>query len=202
MGERGSRGVDAGRRAVAQLAAQLLTEDGSLSLHAARRKAAERLGASGRQVPELAEVEAALADHQRLFGGSDHEALLRHLREQAVRAMEFLAPFQPRLVGPVLSGTATAHSTITLHLFAETVEEVMFFLEERHVPATLSERRYRDGSVRPRLSFIAGEDEIDLVIFPLLQRRHSPVSELTGKPVQRADIDAVRALLFNPSTPR
>jgi hypothetical protein len=198
MRERGSRANEADRRAVARLAAQLLMEDGSLSLHAARRKAAERLGAGGRQLPELAEVEAALADHQRLFGGSEHDSHLRHLREQAVRAMTLLEPYEPRLVGPVYSGTAGPHSNITLHLFADTVEEVLFFLEERHVPTTLSERRYRDGSARPRLSFIAGDDEIDLIVFPLSTRHHAPISELTGKPMQRADIAAVRALLAEP----
>jgi hypothetical protein len=195
MGDRSGRAHGQGRQAVAQLAAQLLMQDGTLSLGAARRKAAARLGISGRQLPELAEIEAALIEHQRLFGGEEHAAHLHRLREQAVSAMQFLANFEPRLVGPVYSGTAGPHSGITLHVFADTVEEVLLFLDERDVPATLGERRYRDAGVHPRVSFIAGDDSIDLIVFPPSQRHQAPLSELTGRPMVRADIEAVRALL-------
>jgi hypothetical protein len=198
MGERSSRAHGQGRQAVAQLAAQLVMQDGTLSLGAARRKAAARLGVSGRQLPELSEIEAALVERQRLFGGEEHLNHLQHLREQAIKAMQFLAAFEPRLVGPVYSGTAGPHSAITLHVFSETVEEVLLYLDERDVPATLGERRYRDAGVHPRVSFIAGDNPIELIVFAPSQRHHAPISELTGRPMLRADVDAVRALLAMP----
>jgi len=49
--------------------------------------------------------------------------------------MRLLADFQPRLVGPVLTGTATPHTDISLHLFAETPETVTLRLADRGIPS-------------------------------------------------------------------
>jgi hypothetical protein len=54
-----------------------------------------------------------------------------------------MADFDPRLVGPVLTGTASAHSDIQLHLFSESAEAVLIRLEERGVPHEALERRLR-----------------------------------------------------------
>ena len=45
-------------------------------------------------------------------------------RSIALSAMEILSPFSPRLVGPVLHGTAAANSAINLHVFSDTPELV------------------------------------------------------------------------------
>ena len=45
--------------------------------------------------------------------------------------MQLLEDFQPRLVGSVLDGTASAHSRIALHVFADAVESLILFLLER-----------------------------------------------------------------------
>ena len=45
--------------------------------------------------------------------GDAHAGGLRARREAALRALEFFATFEPRLVGPVLDGTADAHSPVT-----------------------------------------------------------------------------------------
>ena len=42
----------------------------------------------------------------------------------ALSAMQMLADFEPRLVGSVLTGTATEHNDIQLHLFAERAESI------------------------------------------------------------------------------
>jgi len=54
-------------------------------------------------------IEDALREHQRLFQRG-HAAGLRQRREAALHALEFFRLFDPRLVGPVLDGTADAHS--------------------------------------------------------------------------------------------
>ena len=67
------------------------------------KKAAERLGVGSRgSLPGNAEIEAAVANHLQLFGGDAHEDRLRLMRVAALSAMELLASFTPRLVGPVL----------------------------------------------------------------------------------------------------
>src|SRR5690606_41103402 len=99
------------RRALAQEAARIMSEQGIDDYGLAKRKAAERLGATDIAVlPKNTEIEEALAIHHRLFEGATHTSALSELRETALQAMRLLDRFQPRLVGPVLSGTVCAHS--------------------------------------------------------------------------------------------
>ncbi|MCG3201456.1 MAG: hypothetical protein NFCOHLIN_01325 [Gammaproteobacteria bacterium] len=195
-GDRASRQL---RHSVAHLAAQLLMQDGALSYAAARRKAAERIGdARGRDLPDLAEVEAALMESQRIFGGSLHAECQQDSRADALRAMKFLAEFEPRLVGRILAGTAGPATPVCLHVFAETAEEVLAYLHERGVPCELVERRFSDLGAFPMIRFVAGVRRVELVVFPHRGQRQAPRSDVTGKPMARADISAVRALVDRP----
>src|ERR1700748_3248276 len=120
------------RRALAQEAARLMAERGINDFLTAKRKAAERFGVTdGGLMPRNVEVEDALAEYQRLFGGSAYSESLEARRRAALEAMRRLESFAPRLVGPVLSGTATRHSEVQLHLFSERPESVTLWLMER-----------------------------------------------------------------------
>jgi hypothetical protein len=197
--ERGGRTSRHLRQSVAHLAAQLLMEDGALSYGAARRKAAERIGnLRGRDLPDLAEVEAALMESQRIFGGAIHVERQQESRLEALQAMKFLAEFEPRLVGRILAGTAGPEAPVCLHVFAETAEEVLAYLHERGVPCELGERRFSDLGTYPMIRFVAGARRVELVVFPHHGPRQAPLSDVTGKPMARADISAVRALLDRP----
>lgn len=197
--ERGGRASRQLRQSVAHLAAQLLMQDGALSYAAARRKAAERIGdARGRDLPDLAEVEAALMENQRIFGGTIHAERQLDSRLDALRAMKFLAEFEPRLVGRILAGTAGPEAPVCLHVFAETAEEVLAFLHERGVPFELVERRFPDLGAFPMICFVAGARRVELVVFPQRWQRQAPLSDVTGKPMARADMAAVRALVDRP----
>ena len=95
------------RRRLAHEAARLMAEGGIRDFHQAKLKAAARLGIhDDASLPRNREIEDALREYQRIFLGQGQARALRQRREAAVRALEFLAPFEPRLVGPVLDGTA------------------------------------------------------------------------------------------------
>ena len=99
------------RQAVAEEAARIMREQGVDDFLLAKRKAAERLGVMDASIlPRNTEIEAAMVAHQRLFGADRHEAELAVLRRAALEAMRLMSDFEPRLVGPVLTGTASAHS--------------------------------------------------------------------------------------------
>jgi len=166
----------------------------------AKRKAAERLGVTDASIlPRNTEIEAAMVAHQRLFSAGRHASELATLRRAALEAMRLMAPFQPRLVGPVLAGTASAHSEINLHLFTESPEAVSMQLEERGVPHEVLERRLRyerDRTVSyPAVRFVAGAQTVDAVVFPLDGIRQAPSSPVDGKPMRRASAAEVEALL-------
>src|SRR6185369_1798606 len=106
------------RRAVAQEAARIMAEHGIQDFRAAKRKAAERFGISDEgALPSNTEIEDSLAAYQRLFAADTHGRTLKAQRNVALRAMRSLQDFSPRLVGPVLTGTATPHTDVQLHLF-------------------------------------------------------------------------------------
>lgn len=188
------------RRALAQEAARLMAEQGIDDFGLAKRKAAERLGATDIAVlPKNTEIEAALAAHHRLFESHKHTSALTQLRETALQAMKLLKNFQPRLVGPVLSGTASAHSEVNLHIFAEGSEAVALHLMEQGIPHHIAERRLRYEPNRlvayPVVQFVAGNRQIDAVVFPIDGIRQSPASPVDGKPMRRADRAELESLL-------
>jgi len=189
------------RRALAQEAARIMSEQGIDDYGLAKRKAAERFGATDIAVlPKNTEIEAALADHQRLFEAHTHSSTLDDLRRTALKAMRLLARFEPRLVGPVLSGTASAHSEVNLHVFADPPESVALHLMDNSIPHRMMERRLRYEPDRlvsyPVVRFVAGHHEIEAVVFPVNGIRQAPASPVDGRPMRRANADEVQALLI------
>jgi hypothetical protein len=88
------------RLEVAHEAARIMREQGIKDYMLAKRKAAERVGVSNRSgLPGNEEVEAALKEQQRIFGGPEYENRLAMLRSTAGRAMRIFEDFEPRLVG-------------------------------------------------------------------------------------------------------
>jgi len=188
------------RSAIAQEAARLMAEHGIHDYLTAKRKAAERFGVSDAAVlPKNTEVEEALHAHHRLFGGPQHERTLLQQREGAIDAMELLGDFQPRLVGPVLTGSATEHDDIQLHVFSDPAESVYILLMDRHVPHEVVERRVKVQADRtvavPGLRFEVGTHRVEALVFPRDGIRQAPVSPVDGRPMRRADIGEVHRLI-------
>jgi hypothetical protein len=124
------------RRAIAEDAARRMIESGEDVDTAKRKAAAARLGARTRAagpLPDDEQVHAAVRERQRIFAGATHRERLDQLRRRALAWMERLAPFQPHLVGAVLDGSATPHSGIELHLFADSAKDVELALMEARV---------------------------------------------------------------------
>jgi len=195
----GTRG-DALRRTLAVEAARLMAEHGIDDFGFAKRKAAERFGTfEGAVLPSNAEVEAALQEYQRLFEADSHGETLYVLRQTAVTAMELLADFAPRLVGPVLTGTATRNTEVQLHLFAERTEAVTIRLLDTAIPHELVERRVKvradEWVLTPAVRLTVDDIPVDALVFGRDGQRQSPLSPTDGRPVRRASIDDVRALL-------
>ena len=187
------------RQQIAQKAAQILLDSGIRDFHAAKQKAAHQLGVDDtKSLPNNAEIEIAVAEYQRLFRAASQPEHLNRLRNVAIEAMQFLECFNPRLVGSVLSGTADEHSVIRLHLFADTVESVGFYLQDNKIPNKLSERRLKIGvdeyQNNSAYEFVVDEIQVELVIF-LPKQKKRPLSPVDGKPMNRADVTAVELLL-------
>ncbi len=188
------------RRRLAHEAARLMAEGGIRDYHQAKLKAADRLGFhDDASLPRNREIEDALREYQRLFLGDSHADGLRTRREAALRALEFFHPFHPRLVGPVLDGTADAHTPIDLHLHSDDPDVVTRFLEEAGIPAESRSRRLRLDRERegdfPVWLFSAEDLGFELVVLPAVALRQAPLSGVDGRPLKRASAGQLRQLL-------
>jgi len=187
------------RHRLAHEAARLMAESGIRDYHQAKLKAAERLGIhDDASLPRNREIEDALREYQRLFQ-RDGAELLRQRREAALRALEFFAPFHPRLVGPVLDGTADARSPVSLHLHSDDAEAVARFLDQHGIPAEERSRRIRFDRARegdvPVWLFGAEDATFDLTVLPLAVLRQAPLSAIDERPMARAGLAQVREVV-------
>ncbi|KGQ20096.1 hypothetical protein LF41_2044 [Lysobacter dokdonensis DS-58] len=188
------------RRRLAHEAARLMAEGGIRDFHQAKRKAAERLGIhDDASLPRNREIEDALREYQRLFQGDAQASGLRERRQAALRALEFFHAFDPRLVGPVLDGTADRNSPVALHLYTDDADSASRFLEQHGIPAESRARRVRFDRERagdvPVWVFSAEELTFDLTVLPRDALRQAPLSAIDEKPMKRASLSQLRELI-------
>jgi hypothetical protein len=188
------------RLEVAAEAARIISTEGQHNYHAAKKKAAERIGVSERlALPSNIEVKEALHSYQGLYGGPAHTENLEYLRETAIEAMQRLQSFTPRLVGSVLDGTASSHSRITLHVFADSTELVILYFLEHGQPFSEEQRQIRwfDGTHKtvPLIVFELNGASVELTIFEPVHLRQAPPSPIDGKPQRRATLSETECLL-------
>lgn len=190
------------RQRLAQEAARIMVESGNQDFLMAKRKAAAHLSATDtRQLPSNQEIELALREYLRLFRSTTQPQALQKLRETALTAMHFFRAYEPRLVGPVLHGTADTNTPVTLHVFADTAEDISFELLEQQIPFEtldkhlhLTTDEYADF---PGFRFLANEVQVEVVVFPRSRRLPTPLSPIDGKPMQRANMATLQELLGN-----
>jgi len=188
------------RAQIAQMAAKLIASEGVPDFGSAKRKAALRLGIdSERNLPTNVEIEQALLEYQRLFQSQSQPDHLRALRRTALRAMQFLEQFRPRLVGAVLLGTATEFSEITLHLYCDAAEDVAWFLNEAGIKFEQTTKIIKTAPGKsmefPALCFIAGETPVVLVLFTETLEAIKPLSPVDGRPMRRATLASFKAMM-------
>ncbi len=188
------------RQQLAHEAARLMAEGGIRDYHQAKLKAAQRLGiVDDASLPRNREIEDALREYQRLFLGEGQPAQLRRRREAALRALEFFRDFAPRLVGPVLDGTADANSAVALHVHSDDADAVPRWLAEHGIPAQARSRHLRLDRERaldaPVWLFAAEDLSFDVAVLPEAVLRQAPLSAVDDRPMRRASLAQLRELL-------
>jgi hypothetical protein len=181
------------RARIAQVAARLIAEHGISDWTAAKRKAARQLMLPEREaLPGDDEIQAALVDHQMLFGGDAYRQRLRNQREEALVWMRRLATFNPQLTGGVAAGWATDWSDIRLDLAADDAKQVEMTLlgsgiAYRCLPAD------RDGAAELFIDTPRGG--VRLCVRSREELRQRPRHDRHGQPTLHLDEAALVALL-------
>jgi hypothetical protein len=102
-------------------------------------------------------------------------------------------------VGSVLDGTASPHSRVSLHVFADSVESIVLYFLENSEPFHQEQRQIRwfNGEHRTvqLLVFELDDVEIELTVFDPVHLRQAPPSPIDGRPQHRASLSEVEYLL-------
>lgn len=192
--------TDRQRQELAQAAARLICEQGMLDYAQAKQRAAQQLSGRDRQaLPSNSEIAEAVLEHLRLFEGELWQQRLAGLRRVGLEAMRLTAEFSPRATGALVNQLATVRSAAILHLFCPFDEALDFFLADRNIPFDAEEQRLRhpDGREirRPSCIFMAGEVEVQLLVFAEEDARWSPLSPIDGRPMPRWTAEQLQASL-------
>jgi hypothetical protein len=176
--------------AIAKEIARLICEEQITDVRLARQKAAERHDFSLHAgQPDNAEIQQAVIEYQRLFGGEEYRERLRLMRRTAVRAMRQLGELRPRLVGGTVNGAVTAAHRVQLHAFADQPEAIDMLLHDRGVRFEEGERNYRftDGRMQkiPLACFEIDGIGVDVAMFEDDPRRATPINPADGMPYLR-----------------
>ncbi|MEZ5645796.1 MAG: hypothetical protein R3E94_09415 [Burkholderiaceae bacterium] len=185
---------------IAAVAARLVVDEG-LDYASAKRQALRQLGLTGRvNLPDNAQLEAAVREHIAVFCPQEQALALRQLRELALVWMERLAEFRPHLAGAVWHGTATAHSDILLHLFCDDPKSAEWMLLDRGVSYQPGQATGVRGEVMEALSLRVRSEPLQawvmlhLVLHDLDDLRGALKPDAQGRK-PRGDAVALRTLL-------
>ena len=190
------------RARIAAVAARLMAEDGLDDFALAKRKAARQLGAESTQsLPKNEEIETELRAYQSLYQGEEQRERIRYLRTRALEAMHLLDRFRPHLAGAVLRGTAGRYSDIDLQLFTDDGKAVEHFLLSQNIAYDVSDERRFAGDQARAVSVLKLDWQgvpVNLAIYTLKEERGILKATPTGRPIERAGIQAVAQLLSGP----
>ena len=99
--------------------------------------------------------------------------------------MEILSPFDPRLVGPVLHGTAATNAAVNLHVFSDTPELIALTLDENRLSYKTYERRLKSrrdlAETFAGYRFLHDDLSIEATVFPIDGMRQAPISPVDGQ---------------------
>ena len=148
-------------------------------------------------IPKLEALRAAIQDYRELFKPAQLAELDRH-RRVAAQAMSEFSAFQPRLFGALLHDDGPL-DLIQLMVLADSPEQVMHHLRDRHIPwrdtELVLEYSRRRQLAHPALRFLAGDSTVELVLFEHRWRSDPPLDTLTGMRLETMGVEELNALI-------
>lgn len=191
------------RHAVAVEAARLLYHREFKEYYQAKREAARRH--SCHVLPTNSEIHRQLLLIADFTEGSDRTTKLSQMRRAALRVMDLLQEFKPRLIGSVWTGHIRAGSDIDIHLYASELEQVERTLQKTGLVYEVERVNSRRDGVRTEFIHIHLIDplgfEVEMTVYPPQEYFEHPTCSITGGPMARASLAQLRRLLQNEPAP-
>ena len=188
------------RLQIAAEAARLMYDREETEYLRAKNKAARRL-CRGRikpaDLPSNAEIRDAVQATAQMMEGGQRRENLRQMRIDALRMMRILARFRPRLIGSVLTGHVRRGSDIDLHLFSDAVASIGGALEHEGLPYEVERKQVtKRGETRTYIQIhVRDRFPFELTVYAANQAHEVFRSSITGKAMERANLEEVETLL-------
>ena len=188
------------RRQIAFCAAQMMYQRQETEYYRAKMKAAKQLGqgwVKPSDLPGNAEIRDEILNMVRILEGDKRTDELRAARISALRLMQILSRFSPRLIGSVLTGHMRKGSDIDLQIFTDNFAAVLSDLDFHGFRYEVQTKRiFKAGDAKTyRHIHMHDRFRFELTVYAWNERTNHPLSSITGKPIERAGIWQLTELL-------
>jgi len=133
------------------------------------------------------------------MGPGPMAARVQQMRELAEEIMTVLVDFDPHLIGSTLSGQIRESSDIDLHVYCHHYTEVQMRLLSFGYEGVEEELVENQKGTFVHLRWLEQGIPMEITVHSWEQRGAVMFSSVTGKPMKRADLEAVRKLLSRPT---
>ena len=179
------------RRQIAWEAARLMYSRQESEYFRAKTKAARRIcrgWVKPADLPSNTEIRDQIQTLARLHEGDARTQNLMDMRIDAVRIMQVLERFRPKLIGSVLTGHVRTGSDIDIHVFTDSVQAVTLVLEEHGLVFDVEHKRVRKDGEETVYVHIHIQDRfpIELTVYAADKAHYVFKSSITGKAIERA----------------
>lgn len=188
------------RQQIAWEAARLMYERVESEYYRAKLKAARRMTGGWvkpKDLPSNREIRDEIQVFARLYEGQHRLDNLRQMRVAALHMMHVLRAFRPRLIGSTLTGHIRQGSDIDLHVFSDSVEAVTAALELEGLSYEVQRKQVRKQGIERTYTHVHVVDRFafELTVYAENLAHYVSRSSVTGKPIERASIAELEALL-------
>ena len=117
------------KASVANLAAQMIMEEGIKDYLFAKKKAAKSLGLNEKaSLPTNSQIDKAIDDFNKIFNSDIDIEFLQQFKKQALEVMNIFKNFKPHLMNQLSQGVIPKFPEIKINLFADNLKDVEYVL--------------------------------------------------------------------------
>ena len=169
------------RLSIANKAAEIIMEEGITDYQYAKKKAVRYLDLDTVDLlPSNDEIDKALLDYRLIFKAELDIELVKTIKTEALRIMNFFESFNPYFVTQLSEGLLPKYPIIQINLFSDNMKEVEYILLNNNIPFetkdfNISEKRTKKQSLKkiPLILIERGNVPVELKIFdPHDQKRN------------------------------
>ena len=127
---------------VANLAAQMIMEEGIKDYFFAKKKAAKSLGLNENvSLPTNIQIDKAIEEFHKIFNQDTNIEFLEHFKDQALNVMDLFKSFKPHLMNELTKGIIPKFPEIKINLFADNIKDIEYVLLNSEISYEFSETK-------------------------------------------------------------